>query len=173
MRAGVPSEVPPNFWTRMGLAKRRKRSSGTKAPLAWGDAPDSACALNVALPRQPLRQENRALAGAELGVVREHDVLDPFEDRFVPDPADRDRHPLARIPVTARLWPERIRIDTQQAFRRRWQALQPVDAKAVHRRRRRGCIRWAFGADEDCLHVAITHIDPRAGAGDGEGRRFA
>src|ERR1700687_5661835 len=138
-----------------------------------GLATNSACALNVALPRQALRQENRALAGAELGVVREHDVLDPFEDRFVPDPADRDRHPVAGIPVTARLWPERIRIDTQQAFRRRWQALQPVEAKGGNRRRRRGCIRWAFGADEDRLQVAITDVDPRAGAGDGEGRRLA
>src|SRR5438309_11879365 len=108
MRAGVPSEVPPNFWTRIGLATQ------------------SGCALNIALPREPLRQEDRALTGAELRVVREHDVLDPLEDRLVADPSDRDRHPVAGIPVAARLRPERIRVDPQQAVRRRRQALQPI-----------------------------------------------
>src|ERR1700716_3221390 len=106
MRAGVPSELPPNFWTRIGRATK------------------SACALNIALPRQPFGQEDRALTGAELGVVRQHDVLDPLEDRFVAHPSDRDRHPVAGIPVTARLWPEGVRVDAQQAVGRRWQSLQ-------------------------------------------------
>src|SRR5258708_11284480 len=99
MRAGVPSELPPNFWTRIGLLEERlKRSSGTKAPLASADARPSGSALNIALPGEPFRQEDRAFAGAELGVVREHDVLDAFEHGFVAHTADRHRHPVTGIP---------------------------------------------------------------------------
>src|SRR5260370_478677 len=172
MRAGERSEVPPNFWTRIGRAERLKRSSGTKAPLASGDA-RSGRAANIALTRQPFRQQNRPLAGAKLGVVREHDVLDPFEDRFVTHAADADRHPVAGIAVTARLWPEGVRIDAQQAVGRRRQALQSIVAEGVHRRRRRRGIRGTFGPDDDRLQLTIPDIDPGSGAGDGERRRLA
>src|ERR1700730_3748600 len=131
MRAGVPSEVPPNFWTRTGLVKGSGR------------------AANIALARQPFRQQDRSLASAELGVVREHDVLDPFEHRFVAHPPDGNCHPIAGVSVAARLWPKRIRVNTQQPIRGRGQALQPIDAEGVHRRGRRGGIRGAFGADVD------------------------
>src|SRR3989442_1458682 len=65
MRPGVPSEVPPNFWTRIGRVT------------------DSGRAANIALPREPFRQEDSALARTELGVVREHDVLHAVERRLV------------------------------------------------------------------------------------------
>src|ERR1700730_7381573 len=155
MRAGVPSEVPPNFWTRTGLVK------------------GSGSAFNVALARQPFRQQNRSLAGAQLGVVREHDVLDPFEHGFVAHPPDGNRHPAAGVSVSARLWPKRVRVDAQQPIGRRREAFQPVDAEGVHRRGRGSGIRKAFGADVDRLQVAIADIDPGAGAGQGEWRRFA
>src|SRR3989440_5322773 len=83
IRPGVPRELPPNFWTRIGLATV------------------SGSADNKGLPGQPFRQEDRALAGAELGVVREHHVFHAVERRLVADPADRDRHAVARISVAA------------------------------------------------------------------------
>src|SRR6266851_1922496 len=155
IRAGELSEVPPNFWTRIGRVT------------------DSGRAANIAFARQPFRQQNRPLAGAKLGVVGEHDVLDPFQNRVVTHAADADRHPFAGIAVTARLWPEGVRIDAQQAVGRRRQAFQSIVAEGVHRRRRRSGIRGAFGPDEDRFEVTIADIDPGAGAGDGERRRLA
>src|ERR1700682_4893779 len=155
MRDGVPSEVPPNFCTRMGLAM------------------NSGCALNIALPRQPFRQEDRALAGAELRIVREHDVLDPFQDGFIANPSDGYGHPVAGISVTARLWPEGVRVDAQQPIGRGGQTLQAIDAKGIHRGRRRSRLRRALGADEDRLQVAIPHVDAGAGGGDRERCRLA
>src|ERR1700694_6292144 len=75
-----------------------------------------------ALPRQPFRQEDRALARAELGVVREHHVLHAVERGLVAHAADRDRHAVARISVPAWLRTERIGGGLQQAFGGRGQA---------------------------------------------------
>src|SRR5260370_8677513 len=99
MRAGVLSDVPPNFWTRIG----RGRASGS--------------ADNKALPRQPFRQEDRALAGAELGVVREPDVLHAVERRLVTHAADRYRHAVPRISVAAWFRPQRLAGDLQHPTR--------------------------------------------------------
>src|ERR1700737_1997053 len=147
MRPGVPSEVPPNFWTRIGLVT------------------DSGSAANVALPRQPFRQEDRALAGAELGVVREHDVLHPMERRLVTHPADRDRHAVARISVTAWLRTEGVGGDLQQPIGRRRQTLEPVDAEAFHRRGGSRRIGGALGANVDGFEVPVLDVDSSAGTG--------
>src|ERR1700682_3775070 len=103
-----------------------------------GVATGSGRAANVALPGQPLRQEARALAGAKLGVVREHDVLHSFENRLVAEPPDGDVQSVSGIAVTARLRAEGIRVDAQQAVWPGRQSLQSIDAEGVHRSRRRG-----------------------------------
>src|SRR5712692_2253234 len=131
MRAGVLSDVPPNFWTRIGRDERLKRSPGTKAPLAWGDAPGSGTADNIALPRQPFRQENCAFAGTELGVVREHDVLHAVERRLVTHAADCDRHAVARIAVAAWLRTERVGGDLQQTIGCRRQTFESIGAEPL------------------------------------------
>src|SRR5579864_437780 len=101
MRAGVASDVPPYFWTTIGLATVSGR------------------AANVSLAGQPFRQQDGPLAGAEPGVVREDYVLDAFEDRLVPQTADGHRHAIARVAIAARLRTEGIVIDDQEALRGR------------------------------------------------------
>src|SRR2546423_4508830 len=98
MRPGVPRDDPQNCWTRTGRAT------------------NSASALNVTLPRQPFRQEDRAFAGAELGVVREDDILDALERRLVAHTADGDGHPVAGIPVAPWLGTEGIGGDLQETI---------------------------------------------------------
>src|SRR2546428_13768757 len=150
MRPGVPRDEPPNFWTSSGLVT------------------DSGSALNIALPRQPFRQEDRAFARTELGVVREDDILDALERRLVAHATNRDRHAVARIAVPPRLWPEGIGGDLQQSIGRRGQTLESVDPKPLHRRHCRRGIDGAPGADEDRFQVSIRDIDPRARTGNGE-----
>src|SRR5260370_41847471 len=129
MRAGVPSEEPPNFWTRIGRGTDLGRAARGVAPGERRSSAMRALRRNITLPRQPFRQEHCAFAGAELGVVREHHVLDPLEHRFIANPADGHRHPIAGIAIAAWLRSERIRIDTEQAVRRRWQTREPIDAE--------------------------------------------
>src|SRR5216684_1769998 len=113
MRAGVLSDVPPNFWTRMGRVT------------------DSGPAVNKALPGQPFRQENCALAGTELGVVREHDVLHAVERRLVTHAADCDRHAVARVAVAAWLGTEGVRAGLQQSERCRRQTFESIGAEPL------------------------------------------
>src|SRR2546430_16307861 len=100
MRPGVPRDEPPNFWTSSGLVT------------------DSGSALNIALPRQPFRQEDRAFTRTELGVVREDDVLDAPERGFIAHTANRDRHAVPGVAVPARLRTEGIGGDVQQSIGR-------------------------------------------------------
>src|SRR5256885_14997009 len=95
MGPGAPRSSPPTFCPKRGRAT------------------NSASALNVTLPRQPFRQEDRAFAGAELGVVREDDILDALERRLVAHTADGDGHPVAGIPVAPWLGTEGIGGDLQ------------------------------------------------------------
>src|SRR6266566_930753 len=155
MRPGVPRDEPPNFWT------------------STGRVTDSGSALNITLPRQPFRQEDRAFARTELGVVREDDILDAFERRLVAHAANRDRHAVARIAVPPRLWPEGIGGDLQQSIGRRGQTLEPVDTEPLHRGGSRRRIDGTLGADEDGFQVAVGDVDPCAGTGDGEWRGLA
>src|SRR5438067_7548985 len=85
IRAGVASDVPPYFWTRTG----RATASGS--------------ALNIGLPSQPLSQEYGALAGPQLGVVREDNEFHAIQHRFVTNPAYCDRHAVAGIAIAPRL----------------------------------------------------------------------
>src|SRR5207244_4068256 len=152
---GVPIEEPPNFWTSSGLVT------------------DSGSALNIALPRQPFRQEDGALARAELGVVREDNVLDAPERRLVAHATDGDRHTVARVAVAARLRTEGIGGDLQQAIRRRGKTFESIDAKPLHRGGGGPRIDRTLGADEDGFQVAVGDVDPCAGTGDREWRRLA
>src|SRR5947208_1062774 len=147
IRPGVPRELPPNFWTRIGLVTV------------------SGSADNKGLPGQPFRQEDRALAGAELGVVREHHVFHAVERRLVADPADRDRHAVARISVAAGLGPERVGIDAQQLVGRGGEAPESVDAESLHRGGGRCRVGRALGADEHGFQVPVRDIDAGTGAG--------
>src|SRR5438132_1619929 len=155
MRPGVPIEEPPNFWTSSGLVT------------------DSGSALNIALPRQPFRQEDGALARAELGVVREDNVLDAPERRLVAHATDGDRHTVARVAVAARLRTEGIGGDLQQAIGRRGKTFESIDAEPLHRGGGGRRIDRALGADEDGFQVAVGDVDPCAGTGDREWRRLA
>src|SRR5438067_6649288 len=95
IRAGVASDVPPYFWTRTG----RATASGS--------------ALNIALPSQPLSQEHGALAGAQLGVVREDNVLHAIQDGFVANPSDRNGHAVAGVAISPGLRAEWITVHAQ------------------------------------------------------------
>src|SRR5712691_1709189 len=155
MRPGVPRDEPPNFWTSSGLVT------------------DSGSALNIALPRQPFRQEDRAFARTELGVVREDDILDALERRLVAYATDGNRHAVARIAVSARLRTEGIGSDVEQSFGRRGQTLESVDTEPLHRGGGRRRIDGTLGADEDGFQVAVGDVDPCARTGDGEWRGLA
>src|SRR2546421_1773850 len=165
MRTGVASELPPYFWTRIGLDERLKRSSGTEAPLAWGDAPASGAAVNIAFSGEPLRQEHRALPGAQLGVVREDDVLDAFQHRLLAEPSDRHCHAIAGVAIPFGLRPKRIGVDTKEAVGRRRQPAEAVDAEPFHGSRRRQGTHRPLGADKHGLGMAVLNVHPRAGAG--------
>src|SRR5258708_25371100 len=88
-----------------GVAPGERRSSAMRALRRY-----------EALPRQPFRQEDGALARAKLGVVREDDVLHAVERRFVAHAADRDRHAVARISVPPRLGTEGIGGDLEHSI---------------------------------------------------------
>src|SRR5438309_9167576 len=152
MRPGVPRDEPPNFWTSSGLVT------------------DSGSALNIALPRQPFRQEDPAFARTELGVVREDDVLDAPERGLVAHATDGDRHAVARIAIAAWLGTEGIGGDLQQPIGCRGQTLEAVDAEAVHGIGGGRRIDGALGTNENGLQVSVGHVDPGAGTGDREWR---
>src|SRR2546423_8885752 len=154
IRAGVASDVPPYFWTRTG----RATASGS--------------ALNIALPSQPLSQEHSALAGAQLGVVREDNVLHAIQDRFVAKPSDRHRHTVARIAIAPWLRAEWITIDAQQPLGSRRQAVQSLRAKRLHGGGRGARIARPLRPDENRPRMSVLDVDARAGAGNAEVRRL-
>src|SRR5260370_27984777 len=121
-----------------GVARGERRSSAMRALRRY-----------VALPRQPFRQEDGALARAKLGVVREDDVLHAVERECVAPAPDRDRLAVARISVPPRLGTEGIGVDLEQSIWSGGQTLESVGAESFHRGRGRSRIGGALGANED------------------------
>src|SRR6202165_437337 len=145
-----------------GVAPGERRSSAMRAFETY-----------EALPRQPFRQEDRALARAELGVVREHHVLHAVERGLVAHAADRDRHAVARISVPAWLRTEGIGVDLQQPFGRRGQTLESVGAEPLYRGGGRRRVGGPLGPDVDGFQVTVLDVDAGARTRDGKLGRLA